>query len=1239
MKHHSLMGKVLFCVAVMLFVVSGTTFEIGRAATVTYGTTVLAGTGVAGYSGDGGPATAARLNGPSGIWRDMNSGVIYIADTLNHRIRKIDASGTITTVAGTGSAGYAGDGQAATSAQLNEPTDVMMDSGGNMYIADKYNHRIRKVDANGIISTVAGTGQGGYNGDGISALSAQLFEPYGVAFDLSGNLLIADSRNVRIRQVTTGGIISTIVGTGTSGDSGDNGQATAAKINKPYHLVVDTDGLLYIVDAGNQNARKVDTSGVITTLKGKNPNLPSSFPATKLSIYFPQGIAVDGKGNVYVPDSLNWEIRKLGSDGYVYDILAGDSYVHGLKVDGNGTIYFVDNNRHKLTRMTILSDNAGLTSVAGVTASAPGGGNGDTAGAAVTWSINVPQSKTAIGLGDLVPATAATVKLYSNSAFSTEVTGGGTIQLAEPGDTTFYVKVTAEDAITVKYYAVSVTRSPALSNNAGLTSVAAKTDSAPGGGSGAGTGDAIAWAINVPDSQSTVGLADVVPAADATFKLYADNGFANEVTGADSIPLTSNGTTYVYVAVTAQDTTTVKYYALAIYRAAPLSNDAGLLSLAGKTDHAPGGGSGGTQGDTVTWSVYVANGTSDLGRAAIVAAADASFKLYTDSGFTQEVTGGATISLTEGGATTVYVAVTAANATTVKHYAVTVHRAAPPSADAGLTSLAGKTDGAPGGGNGTAVGNAITWTVNVPNDKFAISRADVAPAVGAAFKLYSDNGFTNEVTGSGTIQLPAGDKATIYVAITAEDMATVKYYAVSVIRESDSGSESDTGTSSPPSSSSPSLPSSSSSSSSSSPASEPEGVEVYVNGKAERTGTLTTAKVDNRTVATLALDQQKISEKLAVEGRNALVTLVMNKESDVVVAKLTSENIGKLTEYGSTLELKTAKASYKLPSQELDLAKLAAQLGIGTDMQNMGIQIEMTESGTDKVKLAEDAAQAGGFTLLVPPVDFTVKLTYEDKSYEISRYTSYVERTIALPDGIDPDKITTGLVLEADGTTRHVPTKVEFTGGTYYARINSLTNSTYAVIWNPVTFADVERHWAKDAVNDMGSRLVIQGASESAFMPDADITRAEYAAIVVRALGLKLGDGANPFGDVAAGVWYEGAIRTAVSYGLIDGFEDGAFRPNGKLTREQAMAIMAKAMRISGLKDKLQGREASALFGQFADASTISAWAKDSVSDTLRAGIVTGRDGNVLEPQAYVTRAEIATMVRQLLVKSELIQE
>jgi trimeric autotransporter adhesin len=217
----------------------------------------VAGTGSYGYSGDGGIATSAKLSYPGGVAIDA-SGNIYIVDTGNSRIRMVTKStGIISTVAGTGSYGYRGDGGIATSASLNFPRGVAIDASGNLYIADTDNNRIRMVTkSTGIISTVAGTGSSGYSGDGGLATSAALNYPRGVAIDASANIYIADFYNYRIRMVTKStGIISTVAGTGSSGYSGDGGLATSAALNYPYGVAIDASGNIYIADTHNHRIR------------------------------------------------------------------------------------------------------------------------------------------------------------------------------------------------------------------------------------------------------------------------------------------------------------------------------------------------------------------------------------------------------------------------------------------------------------------------------------------------------------------------------------------------------------------------------------------------------------------------------------------------------------------------------------------------------------------------------------------------------------------------------------------------------------------------------------------------------------------------------------------------------------------------------------------------------------------------------------------------------------------------
>jgi len=267
-------------------------------------------------SGDGGPATSATLRYPTSVAFD-SEGNMYIAEYGYERVRKVDTSGIITTVAGsiTGASGYSGDGGPATSALLRGPMDVAVDSAGNLYIAEVFNHVIRKVDqTTGIISTVAGTGTPGFSGDGGPADLAQLNNPYSIDFDGSGNLYIADRNNNRVRKVDASGNISTVAGTGTAGYSGDGGPATAADMYSPTGLAAGDDGTLYVVELGNNIVRKISPAGIITTIAGTG-GVPGDSgdggPATSAELRAPIGIDLDHDGSLYVSDYGNSKIKKL----------------------------------------------------------------------------------------------------------------------------------------------------------------------------------------------------------------------------------------------------------------------------------------------------------------------------------------------------------------------------------------------------------------------------------------------------------------------------------------------------------------------------------------------------------------------------------------------------------------------------------------------------------------------------------------------------------------------------------------------------------------------------------------------------------------------------------------------------------------------------------------------------------------------------------------------------------------
>ena len=323
----------------------------------TYIISTYAGNGVSGYLGDGSTVASAEFSSPEAVAIDA-SGNIYIADTNNNRIRKVDTSGNLTTYAGNGTAGYLGDAAAATAAELNKPSGLVIDSSGNLYIADSANHVIRMVNSAGTITTYAGNNIAGYQGDNGVATGAELNTPTSVALDTLGNLYIADSKNGLIRKVTStgtistllgsgatngrlnnpisvavdasnnfyiadngnkrilkyaGGILTTLAGDGNPGFSGDNGPSTAAELNNPAGVAVDSSGNLYIADCNNSRVRVITPAGIITTIAGNGffNYYGDGGPATSAALNFPRGVTVDSKGNIYVSDSNNHAIRLL----------------------------------------------------------------------------------------------------------------------------------------------------------------------------------------------------------------------------------------------------------------------------------------------------------------------------------------------------------------------------------------------------------------------------------------------------------------------------------------------------------------------------------------------------------------------------------------------------------------------------------------------------------------------------------------------------------------------------------------------------------------------------------------------------------------------------------------------------------------------------------------------------------------------------------------------------------------
>lgn len=403
-------------------------------------------------------------------------------------------------------------------------------------------------------------------------------------------------------------------------------------------------------------------------------------------------------------------------------------------------------------------------------------------------------------------------------------------------------------------------------------------------------------------------------------------------------------------------------------------------------------------------------------------------------------------------------------------------------------------------------------------------------------------------------------------------------------------------------------------------------------------GTAVTTQEGGQTVTTVSIDQSKLEQKLSQEGKGATITIPVETAADRAVVLLTGQMVKSMEAKEAVLQIKTEKATYTLPAAQIKMDAVSRQLGTQAAPQDINLQITIAAPAAATVKQVQDTAKQQGHQLAAQPVEFKITAASGSKTVDVAAFNGYVERTIALPEGTDSGKITTGIVLNADESFSHVPTKIAVIGGKPYAQINSLTNSTYAVIYSPKAFADVSAHWANEAVNDMASRLVIEGSGDGSFEPDRDITRAEFAAIIVKGLGLmRPGSGKDVFKDVAKGSWYYDAAAIAYEYGIIDGYEDGTFGPTAKITREQVMTMTARAMKLTGLKAELTESEADKLLSGFEDAGYAADYAKHSMASCLKTGIITGRDSHTVAPKSNITRAEVAVIVKRLLQESGLI--
>ncbi|MBD2863267.1 S-layer homology domain-containing protein [Paenibacillus oceani] len=392
-----------------------------------------------------------------------------------------------------------------------------------------------------------------------------------------------------------------------------------------------------------------------------------------------------------------------------------------------------------------------------------------------------------------------------------------------------------------------------------------------------------------------------------------------------------------------------------------------------------------------------------------------------------------------------------------------------------------------------------------------------------------------------------------------------------------------------------------------------------------------------RTVTTVQIDAGKLNDILAQGNAQKLAIRVPN-EGDVEIQGLTAEQVKRIADSGSSLEIGNLLAIYPVPGGQLDFNAISNNLN-GAKLGDIAVHVDIKRSPESLIDSAHSKATAEGYELLVDPVDLRLTFTTDGKTTDTDRLNGYAARYIALPEGIDPNRITTGVVINPDGTMFHLPTVVTKLNNRYFALINDLrSNGTYSVIWNPKDFDDVKNHWARTDVNNIAARLDLAGTGNNRFSPDRNIIRSEFATIVATGMGLMRQNVLeNQFEDVNKSDWYHDGVSIASEFEIVLGYDDGLFHGGRNITREQGIAMIARAFNLVEPQRFMSPAEIDATLLKFGDADNVSGWAKEVVAKMVAAGIVEGEDGQLLNPQDYMSRAEAAALMRRLLQMTNLI--
>lgn len=378
----------------------------------------------------------------------------------------------------------------------------------------------------------------------------------------------------------------------------------------------------------------------------------------------------------------------------------------------------------------------------------------------------------------------------------------------------------------------------------------------------------------------------------------------------------------------------------------------------------------------------------------------------------------------------------------------------------------------------------------------------------------------------------------------------------------------------------------------------------------------------------VSLNQPEFSKELSTAKKSVVVPIPI--DSGNVDSELVLKNYEVMNEKGIDFTVQSKSITYKIPTLALDTPAVLKALG-AEDSSLVKINANIKKDiGIQTEADVNTAVDLIGAKVISPAIELNTTAVYNNKTYTIQRFNDYTNHSKEITEE-QAKQITTAIVVEPDKTTRHIPTYLYQEGGKWYARANSLTNSTYVLISNKMDFSDAVGEWYQAIVNEMAGRRIINGYGNNIYAGQRDIIRAEFAAIVIRALGLPA-VGVSTFSDVPQDAWYTNAVATAAEYGIVKGKGNNLFAPDAKITREEAMQMMFNASKIT----KYKTPEGVDNTGKFTDYGTESSWATPAVEFNLNGGLIQGYDGRI-NPLSNITRAETAAVVLRLLQKSNLV--